>query len=62
MTGKELLYLEDAIKHEKNIVSILEESVSFVDDEELVSFLESEQKKHKVMINKLMETLESEAE
>ena len=61
MTQKELLYLEDAVKHESNIVKVLEESISFLDDDDLISFMESEKKKHNNMIKKLMDTLESEA-
>lgn len=46
MTQKELLYVEDAINHECNIVSILEDSIKSLEDENLVSFLEEEIKAH----------------
>ena len=34
MTQKELLYLEDAIGHEKNIISIVEDTKERLEDEE----------------------------
>ena len=62
MTQKELLYLEDAIGHEKNIISICNESLSYLGDDTLVTFIESEIKKHegmkKKLINKLKECSE----
>ena len=39
MTEKELLYVEDAILHEKNIIAICNETINFLEDENLVSFL-----------------------
>ena len=36
MTQKELLYLEDAIGHEQNIISIIEEKIEKLVDEKLV--------------------------
>ena len=33
MTQKELLYVEDAIGHEQNIISICQESINFLEDE-----------------------------
>lgn len=61
MTQKELLYVEDAIGHEKNIISIIQESLQFVEDEEIASFLEKEMKKHQNMEDKMMNFLEGEA-
>ncbi len=58
MTQKELLYLEDAIKHEKNIVDICNESMNMLEDEELVSFMEKELKKHEKMMKDLLDMLE----
>ena len=46
MTQKELLYFKDAIEHEKNIISICEESINLLEDEDLISFFEEEIKKH----------------
>ena len=53
MTEKELLYIEDAIGHEKNIISICEESVNILEDNDLISFVKNEIKHHK----KIKETL-----
>ena len=54
MTQKELLYLEDAYKHEDNIICICENMIDLLSDEDLVSFFESEIKKHKSIKNKLI--------
>ena len=61
MTQKELLYVEDAIGHEKNIISILNESIALLEDNELVSFLTKELRKHEAMQEKLMTLLEDKA-
>ena len=61
MTQKELLYLEDAIGHEQNIISICEESVNFLEDDSLVTFLEKEIKKHQALEKKLMNLMEGKA-
>ena len=58
MTQKELLYMEDAIGHEKSIKKILEESIKMVEDDNLVSFLESELKEHTKTEKSLMKVLE----
>lgn len=54
MTEKELLYVEDAILHEKNIIAICNETINLLEDDDLVSFLEKEIKKHKSMQEKLI--------
>ena len=46
MTQKELLYVEDAISHEANIISYLEESVSKVSDYNVQEFFEKELNYH----------------
>lgn len=58
MTQKELLYLEDAVGHEQNIISICEEHLNFLEDETLVTFLEKEIKKHQALEKKLMNMME----
>ena len=58
MTQKELLYVEDAVKHEQNIINICNESIDMLEDEDLISFLETEVKKHTKMKEKLMKLLE----
>lgn len=57
MTQKELLYVEDAVGHEDNIIKILEESISMMEDEKLMSFLEQEKKKHSTLKEKLIKHL-----
>ncbi len=61
MTEKELLYVEDAILHEKNIVSICNETINFLEDDSLVSFLKKEIKKHESMQEKLTDMLKEKA-
>ncbi len=61
MTQKELLYLEDAIGHETSLINVLTETVSFLENEDLVTFIEKEMKKHKTMKEKLMNMLKEKA-
>ena len=61
MTQKELLYVEDAIGHEKNIISILNESMNFVTDDNICTFLSKQINKHKKMENKLIQLLEEKS-
>lgn len=58
MSQKELLYIEDAINHEKALQSICIESASFIEDESLEDYLLKEAKKHETMEKKLMKELE----
>ena len=60
MTQKELLYIEDAINHEKSLSSICTESASFLDDSTLIDYLLNESKKHEAMEKKLKKKLEGE--
>lgn len=61
MTQKELSYLEDAIGHEKNIISIINESINMLSDDELKTFLENESEIHNNTLENLMNTLEAKA-
>ena len=61
MTQKELLYLEDAIGHEKNIIAICRWTIDNLQDEQLKSFIEEEVKGHMSMKEKLMTILEVKA-
>ena len=54
MTQKELLYFEDAIGHETSIVTILKDSIEQLEDERLVTFMNSELSKHNELKQKLM--------
>ena len=61
MTQKELLYVEDAIGHETNIISIATDISEKLEDEELVSFMEEQIENHISMKDKLMTLLEEKA-
>ena len=61
MTQKELLYLEDAIGHEKNIKSICNDIISKLSDENLITFFEEEVNKHENTYNKLIRLLEDKS-
>jgi len=61
MTQKELSYVEDAIGHEKNIISICDETINMLEDEELISFFEKEIKYHEKLKNELMDLLEEKS-
>ena len=59
MTQKELLYLEDAVSHEKNIISICNDMIERFDDEELVEFMKNEVEIHSNTKEKLMDLMRS---
>ena len=61
MTQKELLYLEDAIGHEKNIISICRDTIQKLENEQLVSFMDCELDKHVQLQEKLVNMLEVKA-
>lgn len=61
MTQKELLYLEDAISHEKNIISILKKSLDFLENEEIINFIKTEQEIHEQRQNKLISLMEEKS-
>jgi len=61
MTQKELLYLEDAIKHEEVIINILNIMVDNLDDEENITFSEKEIRKHESILKKLNNLMEEKA-
>ena len=58
MTQKELLYVEDAVGHEDNIIKIINETMELLEDKKLKSFLKKELKNHENMKCKLMNMLE----
>ena len=58
MTQKELLYVEDAIGHETSIISIINDSINNLEDDDLVAFLGKEFKKHVKTKTELMNLLE----
>ena len=61
MTQKELLYVEDAIKHEENIISICEDMTNTLEDTDLVTFIDEEIKKHEKFQKELINFLEGKS-
>ena len=61
MTQKELAYVEDAIGHEKNIISIIDETINNLENEDLIDFLNDELEVHKETKEKLLNMLEVKA-
>lgn len=57
MTQKELLYFEDALSHEKNLIDILNCNLSCCEDESIKSFLENEIKVHEKIRCNLLKLL-----
>lgn len=60
MTEKELLYVEDAIGHEQNIISIINESLKNLEDENLINFMEDEKEGHNTTLDNLINKLKEE--
>ena len=63
MTQKELLYLEDAIMHEQNIIKICNDTINNLQDDYLKAFFKKEIRKHSnthAMLIKLMEEKSNE--
>ena len=61
MTQKELLYIEDAIEHESIIIKILEDTKNRLDDDELISFIDTNINTHTTMKENLINKLEEKA-
>lgn len=61
MTQKELLYFEDAIGHESNMIKIIEAGIQNLEDENLREFMNNELTKHNEIKQKLMNLLEAMA-
>ncbi len=61
MTQKELLYVEDAIEHESIIIKILEDTKNKLDDEKLISFIDTNINTHTTMKENLINKLEEKA-
>lgn len=58
MTSKELAYFEDAIMHEKNIISICNIIRDNLENEKLISFMDDEINNHQETMNKMLDMLE----
>ena len=61
MTEKELMYLEDAIGHEQNIIKIVNNTLNELTNEELKKFLSNELSIHQERNNKLLNLLEEKS-
>lgn len=61
MTQKELLYVEDAIGHETNIIGIVTDTINSLEDEDLKEFMEQKLNDHIAYKNELMKFLEDNA-
>ena len=58
MTQKELLYVEDAIGHEKVIIDVCNDLLTHITDDEISGFINNEIKNHETVKNNLMNMLE----
>ena len=58
MTEKELSYVEDATMHEKSIIAICTETINYLQDENLKTFIQNEITKHEDIKNSLISLLE----
>ena len=58
MTQKELLYVEDAINHEKNMIKILNNKIEELEDNQLVDYINHEIKDHQKQQKELEKLLE----
>lgn len=61
MTQKELLYVEDAIMHERNIIAIINNAINVLKEKKLIAFMNDELKKHQKMCKTLQKLLEDMA-
>lgn len=58
MTQKELLYVEDAIGHEQNIISIVTETINNLEDKKLKDFMKKKLNEHVAFKVELISLLE----
>ena len=61
MTEKELLYLEDAYEHECITLDTLNTMMDNTTNDEILSFIEDEINKHKLIKKSVIRLMESEA-
>lgn len=59
MTQKELLYMVDAVNHEKSLAQIIEYYSTEISDKTLSNFLAKLAKKHETLEEKLKNVMES---
>lgn len=60
MTQKELLYVEDAVGHEQNLIKILIETINLLQNTDLKNFLSGQLKIHQDIKKELMNLLGGE--
>ena len=60
MTQKELLYMEDAISHEKIMIDILNDMITKCNDK-IANYFQKEIEKHQNLKSELMEKLKEKA-
>ena len=57
MTEKEILYIEDAVNHEIYTIETCVEIIDCLEDENLIKLVKEILKKHKTILEMLMEVL-----
>ena len=60
MTQKELLYVEDAVGHEQNLIKIVNETINLLQNVDLKNFLSGQLKIHQDIKTELMNLLSGE--
>lgn len=60
MTQKELLYVEDAVGHEQNLIKIVNETINLLQNTDLKNFLSGQLKIHQDIKAELMNLLSGE--
>ena len=60
MTQKELLYVEDAVEHEKSIIKLCNDFLNKLDDDNLKDFITNQINSHEDAKSKLLSLLEEE--
>ena len=58
MTQKDLLYLEDAVKHEDNLINICTYYLEISEDKNIIDFIKHQIKKHHNIKDQLLNTME----
>ncbi len=61
MSQKELLYMEDAINHEANLITLCNITIESLEDKSLGTFMKGVVKKHMSLKEKLMRVMEDAA-
>ena len=61
MTQKELLYVEDAISHEKIIIDVCNDLLTHIDDDNIADFINNEISNHESLKENLLNMLEAKS-